>query len=77
MGNLPEITTSLTRNPPEEEDSVGNYQIIDEKSTRGREFHRELPAYQNSVKILRTVTISGAAAPNPTVYTCNTNFFLI
>jgi hypothetical protein len=41
MGNLPGITTSWTRNPPEEEDSAENYQLRDEESTRGRGFYRE------------------------------------
>jgi hypothetical protein len=45
MGNLPEITTSKARNPPDEGDSAGNYQLIDEESTQGTGFHRELPAY--------------------------------
>jgi hypothetical protein len=26
-------------------ESAGNYQLIDEESTRGKGFHRELPAY--------------------------------
>jgi hypothetical protein len=44
MGNMLGITTSSMRNPPEEGDSGGNDQLIDEESTRGRRFHRELPA---------------------------------
>jgi hypothetical protein len=38
-------TRSGTRNPPEEWHSAGNYQLIDEESTRGRGFHRELLAH--------------------------------
>jgi hypothetical protein len=37
----PRITISRTRNPTEELDSAGNYKLIDEKSTRGRGFHRK------------------------------------
>jgi hypothetical protein len=76
MRILPGITTSWARNPPEEQDSVGNYryQLIDKESTQGRGFHRELPAYSHGFrrKILRTVTISGSAALDP-IYE-NSNF---
>jgi hypothetical protein len=44
MGNVPGITSSKTRNLSEEVDSAGNYQLIDEESTR-EESTRELPAY--------------------------------
>jgi hypothetical protein len=45
MGNMPGITAPWTKNPPEEGDFAGNYQLIDEESTGGRGFHRELLAY--------------------------------
>jgi hypothetical protein len=41
----PGITRSGTKNPPKEWDSAGNYQLIDEEFTRGRAFHRKLPAH--------------------------------
>jgi hypothetical protein len=49
----PGIASSWTRNPPEEKDSAGNYQLIYADSD------------QNERKILRTVSIPGSAAPNP------------
>jgi hypothetical protein len=33
------------RNPPEEFDLAGNYQLINKESSCGMEFFRELPAY--------------------------------
>jgi hypothetical protein len=53
-------------------ESAGNYQLIDEESTRGRGFHRELPVHllgfrpidQNLLKILLMVTIPGSADSN-------------
>jgi hypothetical protein len=48
MGFPPGIASSGTRNPPEEGDSTGNYQLIYSESGR---------LNQNSPKILRTVTI--------------------
>jgi hypothetical protein len=54
MGNLPGITTSWIRNPPDEGDSAGNYQLIDEESARGRGFYRELPAYLRGFRPVRS-----------------------
>jgi hypothetical protein len=53
-------------------ESGGNYQLIDEESTRGRGFQRELPVYllgfrpvrSKFVKKLRTVTVPGSADSN-------------
>jgi hypothetical protein len=42
------------RNPPEEGDSAGNYQLIDEESTQGRGFLRELPAYFRGFRPVRS-----------------------
>jgi hypothetical protein len=39
----PGITSSGTRNQPEKWDFAGNYQLIDDESTRVSGFHRELP----------------------------------
>jgi hypothetical protein len=36
MGILPEITTTWTRNPPEECESAGNYQLVDKESIQGK-----------------------------------------
>jgi hypothetical protein len=52
MGFLPGITTSGTRNPPKEEDSAGNSQLMEADSDRQD---------QNVRKILKAVTISGSA----------------
>jgi hypothetical protein len=54
MGILSEITTTWTRNPPEEGDSAGNYQLIDEESTQGRGFHREFLAYSRGFRPVRS-----------------------
>jgi hypothetical protein len=56
IGFLPGITTSGTRNPPEEWDSAGNNQLMEADSDR---------QYQNVRKILKAVTISGSASSNP------------
>jgi hypothetical protein len=65
---LPGITSSWTRNPPEDGDfcrySAGNYQFI------GAD---ESLQDQNARKILRTVTISGSVTPNALCW--NVNFF--
>jgi hypothetical protein len=47
MGNLPGITTSRTRNPSEEGDSA-------EESPLGIGFHRELPAYLQGFRPVRS-----------------------
>jgi hypothetical protein len=56
MGFLPGITSSGTRNPPEEYDSAGNNQLMEDDPDRQD---------QNVQKILKTVTISGSASTNP------------
>jgi hypothetical protein len=56
MGFPPGITTSGTRNPPEEYDSAGNNQLMEADSDRQD---------QNVQKILKAVTISGSASSNP------------
>jgi hypothetical protein len=43
------------RNPPGEGNSTWNYQLIDEESTRGRGFHRELPAYLLGSRPVRSI----------------------
>jgi hypothetical protein len=50
------ITSSGTRNPPEEYDSTGNNQLMEADSDRQD---------QNVRKILKAVTISGSASTNP------------
>jgi hypothetical protein len=50
LGFPPEITSSGTRNPPEEYDSAGNSQLMEANSDRQD---------QNVQKILKAVTISG------------------
>jgi hypothetical protein len=50
------ITSSGTRNPPEEYHSAGNNQLIEADSDRQD---------QNVRKILKAVTISGSATTNP------------
>jgi hypothetical protein len=45
---------TIRRNPPEKGDSVGNYQLIDEESTRGRGFHRELRAHLCRFRAVRS-----------------------
>jgi hypothetical protein len=50
----PGISSSETRNPPEEWDYAGNYQLIDEESARGRGFHRELPAHLRKFRPVRS-----------------------
>jgi hypothetical protein len=35
-------------------DSAGNYHLIDEESTQGWEFHRELPAYLRGFRPVRS-----------------------
>jgi hypothetical protein len=37
------ITNSWTRNPPEKENSAGNYRLLIEEFTGEMEFRRELP----------------------------------
>jgi hypothetical protein len=54
MGFPPGITTSGTRNHPEEWDSAGNNQLMEADSDRQD---------QNVRKILKAVTISGSANP--------------
>jgi hypothetical protein len=56
MSFLPGITTSGTRNPPEEWDSAGNNQLMEADSDRQD---------KNVRKILKAVTISGSACSNP------------
>jgi hypothetical protein len=56
MGFLPGITSSGTRNPPEEYDSARYNQLIEADSDRQD---------QNVRKILKAVTISGSASSNP------------
>jgi hypothetical protein len=56
MGFLPGISSSGTRNPPEENDSAGNNQLMEADS------HQQ---DQNVQKILKAVTISGSASTNP------------
>jgi hypothetical protein len=56
IGFPPGITSSGTRNPPEEYDSAGNNQLIEADSKRQD---------QNVRKTLKAVTISGAASTNP------------
>jgi hypothetical protein len=58
--NLPEITISQTRNPPEEWDSPGNNQLMEADDSDRRD--------QNAQKILQMGTISGSATPNPLYY---------
>jgi hypothetical protein len=58
MGFPPGITTSGTRNPPEEWDSAGNNQLMEADSDRQDQHVR---------KILKAVTISGSASSSPTV----------
>jgi hypothetical protein len=41
----PVITSPETRNPPEEWDSAGYYELLDDGSTRQRGFCRKLPAH--------------------------------
>jgi hypothetical protein len=54
----PGITSSGTRNPPEEWDSAGNIQLIEDSDRQD----------QNERKILKTVTISGSATTTPIYY---------
>jgi hypothetical protein len=54
MGILPGITTIWMRNPPEERDSAGNYQLKDKESTLGRGFHQESPAYFRGLRPVRS-----------------------
>jgi hypothetical protein len=54
MGNLPGITISWTRNPPEEGDSAGNYKLINSESIRERGFHRKLPDYLRGFRPVRS-----------------------
>jgi hypothetical protein len=56
MGFLSGMTSSGTRNPPEEYDSAGNNQLMEAVSDRQD---------QNVRKILKAVTISGSASTNP------------
>jgi hypothetical protein len=66
-------TTSWTKNPPEEWNSAGNYQLVDKESTQGRGFYRESPDYLCRFRPARSKctenplnsTIPGSAAPNP------------
>jgi hypothetical protein len=51
----PGITSSWTRNPPEESDSTGNFQLMDAYSDWQD---------QNARKILGTVTIQRSVTPN-------------
>jgi hypothetical protein len=66
MNFPPGITTSGTRNPPEEYDSAGNNQLMKADSDRQD---------QNGQKILKAVTISGSASTNP-IYCEGQLFFL-
>jgi hypothetical protein len=56
MGFPPGITTSETKNPPEEWDSAGNNQLVEADSDRQD---------KNVRKILKAETISGSASSNP------------
>jgi hypothetical protein len=64
MDFLPGITSSRTRNPPEEYVSTGNNQLMEADSDRQD---------QNMRKILKAVTISESASTNP-IY-CKGHFF--
>jgi hypothetical protein len=65
MGFPPGITSSGTRNPPEEYDSAGNNQLKEAESDRHD---------QNVRKILKVVTISGSASSNPIYSTAKVTF---
>jgi hypothetical protein len=56
MGSLPGITSSRTRNPPEEYDFAVNNQLMEAHSDQQD---------QNVRKILKAVTISVSASTNP------------
>jgi hypothetical protein len=66
MGFPPGITSSGTRNPPEEYDSARNNQLKEADSDRQDE---------NVRKILKVVTISGSASQIQILYTAKVNFF--
>jgi hypothetical protein len=50
MAIPPRITSSLTRNPPQEWDSDGNCNLIDKEPCRGRGFRRESPTLWHTVR---------------------------
>jgi hypothetical protein len=52
------------RNPSEEGDSTGNYQLIDKESAQGREFHRELPAYLRGFRLVRSKYVENPSNGN-------------
>jgi hypothetical protein len=64
-------------------ESAGNYQLIDEESTRRRGFHRELPAYLLGFRPVRSKFMENPSNCNNSrirrfksyVHTDNTNFF--
>jgi hypothetical protein len=74
MSNLLRLTTSKTRNPPEEGDFTGNHHLKDEESLEEGDStgNYQLTVFtriqakkgQNLRKILRSVTILGSAAQN-------------
>jgi hypothetical protein len=59
IGFPPGITSSGTRNPPEEYDSAGNNKLMEADSD---------PQDQNVRKILKAVKILGSASSNPIYY---------
>jgi hypothetical protein len=66
MGFQPGITSSGTRNPPEEYDYARNNQLMEADSDRQD---------QNVRKILKAVTISGSVRANP-IYLRRSTFFV-
>jgi hypothetical protein len=45
-------------------ESTGTYQLIDEESTRGREFYRELPAYLLGFRLIRSKLVENPSYDN-------------
>jgi hypothetical protein len=45
-------------------ESAGNYQLIDEESTQGRRFHRELPVYLLGFRLVRSKFIENSSNGN-------------
>jgi hypothetical protein len=45
-------------------ESAGNYQLMDEESTRRRGFHRELPAYLLGLRLVRSKFVDNPSKGN-------------
>jgi hypothetical protein len=70
------ITTSWKRNPPEERDSAGKHQLIDEEFTLGGGFHRESSAYLHGFTSVRSKCTENPSNGNNSRFSSSKSYIL-